>query len=175
MRTSAGKLVLALVLGLAGCDSQSPITTSPTSISLPAAVSPVPSPPPVVGTQEQWNLTGTYLGHTGPGDCMPPFDGNARPVDSVLLIERAGESVQFRTEHNHYRGTLVANEFSATDNDDAGGTWQCGGRQLRFRTEGSVSGRFSADGRALTGVEVALFRLESGETIRREWSWSATR
>ena len=173
MRLPAGLLVLVLAHGLVGCDSESPrLPIAPTSTPLPAA------PPPAPGTvaQERWNLTGTYMGHNGPERCIPPFDGNVRKEpDSVLVIQRFGESIHLRTDHNHYVGTVVADGFSATDNDDSGATWQCGEAQLHYRTEGRVSGRFSGDGRALTGEEVALFRLESGETITRHWAWSATR
>lgn len=173
MKVPAGLLVLVIAQGLPGCDSHSAgLPTAPTSSPLPAA----PPPAPSTVVQERWNLTGTYMGHTGPEACLPPFDGNVRkPSDSVLVIQRSGESIHLLTDHNHYVGTVVAKEFSATENDDSGATWQCGGARLHFRTEGHVSGRFSRDGRALTGEEVALFRLESGETIRRQWSWSATR
>jgi hypothetical protein len=172
MRMPAGILVLVLVQGVAGCDSHSAVLpTVPTSTSLPGA-----SPAPGAVGQERWNLTGTYIGHTGPIACIPPFDGVPRnPFDSVLLIQRSDESIHLFTDHNHYVGTVVADELFATESDDSGATWQCGEARLHYRTEGHVSGRFSADGRVLTGEEVALYRLDSGETIRRHWIWSATR
>lgn len=170
MRVSAGLVLLVLAHGVGGCNSQSP--TTPTSTLSTEAPPPVPSMP----ADEPWNLTSIYLGHTGPEACIPPFDGVPRqPFDSVLSVRRSVESIHFLTEHNHYVGAVVGDEFSAMENDDSGGTWQCGTARLRFRTEGSVSGRFSGDGRTLVGEEVAVFLLESGETIRRQWSWHATR
>jgi hypothetical protein len=168
---SAGILVLVLAAaGLAGCDSHSStLLTAPSPAVLPTPL-PAPSVP-----QELWNVTGTYAGHTGPAACIPPFDGNAvqTPMNGVIVILRSGESIQVLTEHDHYIGAVVADQFSATDSDE--GTWQCGAVRLRFRTEGHVSGRFSADGRSLTGEEGVVFRLESGETITRRWDWKGTR
>ena len=176
MRVSSAVLVLMSACCFAGCDSSSsaPSTTpTPTAAPVAEALPPITHGP---ADGERWNLTGTYAGHTGPQACLPPFDGNPRaPGNSVLVIQRAGESIDLWTEHDHYIGTVKQGEFFATEIDDAGSTWQCGDRRLHFRYEGRVSGRFSDDGLALTGEEVALFRLESGDTIRRRWSWSATR
>ena len=86
---------------------------------------------------------------------------------------RSGGAITVVTDHDQYMGAVVANEYSATDGD--GGTWKCGAARLAFRSEGHVSGRFSADGRSLTGEEGVVFRLESGETITRRWDWTGTR
>ena len=174
MRVSLGVLVLACCF--AGCGSPS---SAPSTIPTPTSPSPAATPPPIAYGPvdgERWRLAGTYTGHTGPEACLAPFDGHSRePGNSVLVIQRAGESIDFWTEHDHYVGTVKHGEFLATEIDDVGSTWQCGDRRLHFRHEGHVSGRFSEDGQALTGEEVALFRLESGDTIRRRWSWSASR
>ena len=172
MKTLGGILVLLLVQGVAGCDSHS--AGPPTAPSTPPPVNPPPIPGAVA--EERWTLTSTYIGHSGPIACIPPFDGIPRnPFDSVLLIQRSNDTIQLRTEHDHYVGIVVGNEFSATESYDSGETWQCGEARIHFRTEGRVSGRFSDDGRALTAEDVASFRLDSGETINRRWSWSATR
>jgi hypothetical protein len=164
-------IVLLLAVGLAACDSDpSVLSTAPT---------PPPSsgaPPPVQGVPaETWNLTGTYAGHTGPAACIPPFDTTVvqAPITGTIRIQRAGESLDVITEHDHYVGTVVAQAYSATDSDT--GTWQCGAARYSFRAEGHVSGNFSADGRSLMGEEGVVFRLESGGTITRRWVWAATR
>jgi hypothetical protein len=92
-----------------------------------------------------------------------------------LGVQRYAATIHLVTEHNHYLGTIVNDQFVANDNYDDGGTWQCGAVKLRFRTEARVSGRVSADGEVLTAEEIAVFLLESGESIRRQWSWQATR
>jgi hypothetical protein len=163
--------VLGLTYALAGCDTRSPDGLPAPPVA--PTVRPEPASP-VAG--ERWNLTGTYAGHTGPAECIQPFDGNVRPPEnSVLVIYRSGESITLVTDHNRYVGLLVAENFSASDSDDSGASWQCGAAQIRYRLEGQVSGRFSADGRTLTGKEFALARLASGETVTRQWDWSATR
>jgi len=175
MRTPLGIAMLALAPGLVGCDSRSaalPIAPSAT----PAAVTAPPSAAPSPVGQEQWILTGTYMGHTGPEACISPVSATAgKPISSVLTIQRSGDSIHFLTEHDQYTGTVMADEFSATETFDPGGLWDCGSERRPYRFEGSVSGLFSEDGRSLTGEEVALFRLNSGETISRRWHWIATR
>jgi hypothetical protein len=162
--------VLTTCLGCSGRSVVPPTTPS-------SAMSPVPPGPVLTAIpQQRWSLTGTYMGHSGPPACIPPFDGNpGKPIGSVIVIQRSGDSIDVITEHDHYVGTVAADQFSATDRDDVGGTWQCGDKRLHFSTEGHVSGRFSGDGRALVGEEGVVFRLESGETISRRWDWSATR
>lgn len=175
MRIPLGIVALMLAQGLVGCDSRSvvlPIAPSATR----ETVTPLPAVTPSAAGQEQWILTGTYIGHSGPEACISPFAATAgKPIDAVLGIQRSGESIHFFTEHDHYIGTVVAGEFSATETQDPAGMWDCGAERRPFRFEGRVSGRFSTDGRTLMGEEVALFRFNSGETIIRRWHWIAAR
>jgi hypothetical protein len=90
-----------------------------------------------------------------------------------IEIRRAGDSIDVMTEHDHYVGTVVAGAYSATDSDT--GIWQCGANAFNFRSEGHVSGHFSADGQSLIGEEGVEFRLENGDTITRRWNWTAVR
>jgi hypothetical protein len=164
-------IVLVLALEQAGCDSHSSVlSTAPTPTPSSVAPTPVQSIP-----QETWILTGTYAGHTGPAACIPPFEATVvqTPITGPVVIQRSGESIDVITEHDHYKGTVVADAYFATDSDV--GTWQCGAVRLSFRTEGHVSGHFSTDGRSLTGEEGVVFWLESGETITRRWEWRASR
>ena len=170
MRNAAGILLVVLSYTLAGCDSSGAKLSTAPSVSVAATTTPLPSVP-----RELWSMTVTYAGHSGPAACLPPFDGNVvqTPITGVIGMLRSEASITVVTEHDEYMGTVVANEYSATDSD--GGTWQCGAARLAFRSEGHVSGRFSTDGRSLTGEEGVVFRLESGETITRRWEWKGTR
>ena len=171
MRKAAGILVVVLTCTLPGCDSSSgKLSMAPSVAVLPTITPPLPSVP-----RELWSVTVTYAGHTGPATCLAPFDGSVvqTPITGVVGMLRAGGSITVVTEHDQYVGAVLADEYSATDSD--AGTWQCGAARLSFRTEGHVSGRFSTDGRALTGEEGVVFRLESGETITRRWDWKGTR
>jgi hypothetical protein len=101
---------------------------------------------------------------------LPAFNGTpGKPIDYVLGVQRYAATIHLVTEHHHYLGTIINDQFVADDNYDDGETWQCGAAKLRFRTEARVSGRVSADGNVLTAEKVAVFLLESGETIRRQW------
>jgi hypothetical protein len=175
MRSAIG-IVFLLILSLAGCESRT-LAPSFTALTSPVA----PSPVVVASTTgadatERWNLTETYLGHTGPEECIAPFDGKPRtPVTGLLKIERLNDGIRFITEHNDYVGTVVANEFVVSDGEDTGSYWECGKSRIHFRTEGRVSGHFLQNGTGLVGEGMATFLLDSGETIIRRWSWSATR
>jgi hypothetical protein len=174
MRIPIEVVVLIVAQGLMGCDGRPaalPIAPSPTEV--PVSLS---AQTPGTAGQEQWKLTGTYIGHSGPEACISPVSVTAgQPVHSVLVIQRSGESVQFFTEHDHYIGSVVGDEFIANETQDPGGLWDCAAARIPFRFEGRVSGRFSPDGRSLTGEEAAVFMLESGETIKRRWAWIAAR
>jgi hypothetical protein len=116
------------------------------------------------------------LGNGGPPACITPFDGIATPIKSVIMILRSGESIEVSTgQGDDYVGTIAGDDFSASESyDESQLTWLCGERgQFHYRVEEYVSGHFSADGRALTGEQVALSRLETGETITQRWGWSA--
>jgi hypothetical protein len=171
MRKAAGILVVVLACTLAGCDSSSAkLSTAPSVAVLPTTARPLPSV-----SQELWNVTVTSAGYTGPAACLPPFDGNVvhTPITGVIVMLRSGASITVVTEDDQYMGAVVANEYSATNSGH--GNVQCGAARLAFRSEGHISGRFSTDGRSLTGEEGSVFRLESGETIARRWDWTGTR
>ena len=74
-----------------------------------------------------------------------------------------------------YVGTLAGDDFLATESyEEPQVTWLCGERgRFNYRVEEYVSAHFSANGRALTGEQVALIRLESGETVTQRWGWDA--
>jgi hypothetical protein len=148
------------------------------SSELPVAptLPPVPSMVERYIAGDRWNLLATYRGHTGPEACLSPFDGNpGAPTPYVLIVKRYGATIHLQTEHNHYLGTTNGDQFLARENDDVGSTWTCGNKALRFRREDQVSGQMSADGQLLTGEEISVTFLESGETVRRYWDWTATR
>ena len=172
-RTIAIVLVSMAPNWVAGCNGGlSQLPAAPTSVASPT----IPSAVPATGAQERWNLTRTFTGHAGSEGCTLALDEISRVAsDSVLLIQRSGETMRFFTaDHNTYVGSVAGNEFPATETEP-GPTLQCGEAQLRFRTEARVSGRFSSDGRSLAGAETSVFLLESGRTITRHWDWQARR
>jgi hypothetical protein len=133
----------------------SELTTAPS----PEAPTPVPSVP-----QDIWIPMATYAARTGPVTCIQPFDATVTqtPVTVRIAIERSGDTIDVITEHDRYVGTVVTDAYSATDSDV--GTWQCGAVQLNYRSEGHVSGHFSADGGSLMGEEGPCF----GSNLERQ-------
>lgn len=169
-RTIAITVAFLVINSVIGCGGLSQLPAAPTSAaSIPSSLS-------ATGARERWNLTRTFTGHTGSEGCTLALDSIGRAAsDSVLLIQRSDASMRFFTaDHNTYVGTVAGNEFSATESE-AGSTLECGGSQIRFRTEAHVSGQFSPDGRVLVGKETSVFLLESGKTITRHWDWQARR
>src|SRR5688572_17850906 len=133
LTASTDIVVVMLALAVVGCNTHSPTgPTALTSIVFPSGHPPSPAPAPDTGQQERWTLAATYTGHTGPEACIPPYDGTVRPTSNTLMfIRRSGESIELSTDHTHYVGTVIADEFAATDSDESGGTWQCGKATLR--------------------------------------------
>jgi hypothetical protein len=168
----AGAFV-ALTPILAGCGS---------SLSVPpAAPTPAQSPAPgptVAG--ERWNLTATVRSITGPEACIS--DAARMTIGQsfswLLTIERSGEPIHLSVSDlddpsarwAEYEGTVVEGVLTAALKSVTGTA--CGGQG---RTGGHVSGRFSGDGRALTGEQVYSFQLSSGDTRSSYYDWSATR
>jgi hypothetical protein len=139
-----------------GCGSTgSPVGPSVSRCDL-AGVSSVSGP---YAEGDPWDLLATYQGPTGPEVCIPPFDGIPRtPTYYPLRIKREGDSIQFISEHPHYVGTMMGYLFVGRQKYEEGATWSCGATRLRFRTEGQVSGSFSADGHSLTAVPARIRR-----------------
>ena len=176
MKVAAGILVLGLAHGLVGCDRDSqPPLTFPFNVPPPATAVPVELPVPVL---KRWNLATTYLGNSGPPACIKPFSGIAgTPIESVIIMHRSAESLEVWTaQGDYYVGTIAGDDFVASESyEEPKETWLCGEQgRFHYRVEEYLSGHFSVDGRALMGEQVALIRLESGETITQRWEWSAS-
>jgi hypothetical protein len=169
-------LTLASALSVA-CDrdSQPPLTFPFNVPPPPPSSTPVQLPVPV--PKERWNLATTYLGHSGPPACIKPFDGIVRPpIELEIMILRSAESIEMWTRQgDYYVGTIAGDDFVASQSyEEPKETWLCGEQgRFHYRVEEYLSGHFSGDGRALMGEQVALARLESGETITQRWGWSA--
>src|SRR5688500_18031292 len=125
-RTAMAVLVALFPLIL-GCGSSLPgAAAAPFAPSPAQPIAPSPAAP-WYADGNRWNLQATYQGHTGPEACVPAFDGTpGKPIAYVLGVQRYAATIHLVTEHNHYLGTIVDNQFVANDNYDDGATWQCG-------------------------------------------------
>jgi len=172
-RQPSTTIVLVLALAMAACNSQSLPPTAPTAAEFPA-------PKPTVAA-ERWNLTATLRSITGPDACIS--DAARMTVGQsfswLLAIERSDGSIHLSVSDaddpsdrlGEYDGTVVENVLTGAIKSLSGTNPVCG----QGRAESHVSGRFSADGRALTAEDVKSLQFSSGETLRAYYDWSAAR
>ncbi len=187
MSTQAGIVVLILSQELAACSAYLPVlATAPTSTALPAA--PAPTSRTVAG--ERWNLTTTLRSATGPEGCVVDTSDIYEFSDSLMTIERSGESIRLvvnvedPTNLIEYEGTVVADVLTVPIKSSHGGGFSSAGWCSKragagevevVSREAYVSGRFSEGGNTLTAEEVGTLHLRSGETLIFRTDWSAAR
>jgi hypothetical protein len=160
-------LLLAMVALMATACGDRRSTDSQSIPSAPTAPSPASAP---IG--ERWNTTTTLRGFTGPEPCSAVYSPYIGQSNSWwMVVERSGEALHIvvsdpdeSNERIEYNGTVVSNVLTAISRDSAEGR-VCGGARVAVRAERRLSGRFSADGHALTAEEVSSSQLSSGETL----------
>ena len=166
---------VVLALALSACSSN----TSPSAIPTTPPPAPSPAPGPTVAG-ERWNLTLTFRSFTGPDACLTDVARSTigQPFSGLITIQRSGESIHLSVTDaddpsdnlGEYDGTVLDGVLTAAIKSLIGQD-RCGAG----RYEGHVSGRFSADGRALTAEDVRSVQFSSGETERAYYAWSASR
>jgi hypothetical protein len=174
LRQPLAAFVCALLLG--GC-TDGPVDV-PSAPSPPPSVSTPATPPPMPSglRGEEWRLVTTLTAATGPV-CWPTEIG--RSIVWRLLVDRSAQTVRllydiqnYPTDHVDYIGPLMGLEF-VLSTGWTGGLPCASGKVERFT--GSVTGRFSADGRAITAKEIWSYGLTSGEAFNMYFDWDATR
>jgi hypothetical protein len=173
---SGALLAVTLMFGAIGCNGQQSLP--PTA---PSAVDSSRPPAATIADGERWNLTTRLVSVTG-RRCEEVVNELGEPLDWLLVIARAGESIALHlylygdrdpSAHLLFTGTIRGTEFSAAASSQSGST-RCDGTRLNFTSEARASGRFAADGRALTAEHTAVVRLDSGETVTTSYQWNAT-
>jgi hypothetical protein len=174
MRSLAAAFVWVVLL--TGCaDGPISIPTAPSpspSTSTPATPAPIPA-----GLHgEEWKLVTTLTATTGPA-CWPTSIG--RSIVWRLLVDRSTKEVRllydihnYPTDHIDYVGALNGREFAISTG--WAGSMPCASSKVE-RFAGSVTGRFSEDGRAITASEIWSYILTSGETFNMYFDWDAAR
>jgi hypothetical protein len=76
-----------------------------------------------------------------------------------------------------YTGTTTGEEFTARQRDPLeGATRDCSGVTIVQQPGiSNLSGRFAPDDRTMSGTELNVYPLNTGETVTYNWSWQATR
>jgi hypothetical protein len=163
-------------------------------------------------TAEQWDLTTTFRGFTGPDACGVYAKHVGESNSWSMTVQRSGTSVRLILTYLEeaatgpveafptpkvplppaipappieYVGTVISDALSAAAKIATTGR-VCGGARVSVGSDRRVSGRFSADGRALSGHAVDSSPLSSvgtpwvsgvptGETIVFYADWNAIR
>jgi hypothetical protein len=101
-------------------------------------------------------------------------------TDWLMAIQRSGESIRLVYDVRNFpfldvthAGKVMADDVVAAS-EGWSGAFGCGGVRYEFRFKAKVAGRFSADGRTLSGAEVWSYRLTSGDTVSLHFDWSAS-
>jgi hypothetical protein len=175
---------LALTPILAGCGSRLPLPpTAPTAAASTAPTAPQPSPGTVATVSgERWNLTTTVTSATGPDVCAAALLANlGKSHEWLMVLQLSPGAIRLfvsdastPTDRWQYDGTTLADQFSAAL-PGSSGYWLCGSARFDYRSEDHILGRFSQDGRALTGEEVDSYQLTTGETLSLHYEWNAIR
>lgn len=170
----AAFLWVALLTGCSDGPISIPTAPSPppSSTSTPATRAPIP--PGLQG--EEWKLVTTLTTTTGPA-CWPTWIG--RSSIWRLLVDRSTETVRllydihnYPTDHIDYLGPLNGHEFAISTSWAM--TRPCANGKVE-RFTGSVTGRFSEDGPAITASEVWSYELASGEAFNMYFDWDAVK
>jgi hypothetical protein len=78
-----------------------------------------------------------------------------------------------------YSGTTTGEEFTARQRDPLEGLpagFDCSGtRIIQLPGVSNLSGRFATDGQTMSGTELNVYPLNTGETVTYQWNWQATR
>jgi hypothetical protein len=169
-----GVLTVALALTGYGCGDDGspspPVSPSPTVVDVP--------PPPGRGPDpnlpgELWRFTTTVTSLEGSA-CFWNLPVGARIDNWAFSVERVGEQVRFRygNVHDHilFVGDVKEQSFTAVS-DTYHSYWQCSGG-VTFSS--SVVGSFSSDGRALSGRERLIYRVQGGSELIITLEWNAT-
>ena len=176
------RLLIGVVLAwaLSACSSN----TSPSAIPTTPPPTPSPAPGPTVAG-ERWNVTLTFRSFTGPDACLTDVARSTigQPFSGLITIQRSGESIHLSVTDaddpsdnlGEYDGTVLDGVLTAAIKSITGQHFCAAGSTLGARYDGHVSGRFSADGRALTAEDVRSVQFSSGETQRYYYDWSASR
>ena len=172
-------LMVALAVTGYGCgaDRRPSIPVSP-SATVPLSPAPPPSPPVPDRnpTAELWRLTTTIVSLEG-SVCFWKQPVGATFDNWTLSVERSAAQVRFVYDVNNPHDNLLfvgaVNEQSFTAASDTYRSfWPCAGN---VTLSSSVVGSFSADGRALSGRERLMYRVDGGNDLIITFAWNATR
>jgi hypothetical protein len=100
-------------------------------------------------------------------------------VSSKVTVRLKPDTTQMRLMMWVYSGTTTGEEFTARQRDPLEGLpagFDCSGtRIIQLPGVSNLSGRFASDGQTMSGTELNVYPLNTGETGTYQWNWQATR
>jgi len=165
-RTAVLGASLAAVF-VVGCNDSSP--TEPKLVVVPTPTA-QPTPTALSG---DWSLTETVTAATGSFCIFLPSVGQS--FHTTFTVQRSGSQATFvmpdPIDWDQYTVALSGLSFASGPLVWNSGSGMC----ANYRETNSLTGAFSADGNQITAIESWSLTLDSGETVTRTFSWSASR
>ena len=167
----------ALFFTACGGGSSSPNPATPTTPT-PTASSPTSSP------TTNWMVTHRFVSVTGADNCWVQRQRDSLTgvvfSDLEMTVTRSSGAITLASPwFATYTGTITGDEFTARQRDPLEGLpagHDCSGtRIIQHAGVSNLSGRFASDDQTMSGTELNVYPLNTGESVTYNWSWQATR
>jgi len=166
-------LLATLFFTACGGGSSSPMPSTPTTPT-PAISSPT----------TEWLVTHTFASVTGADNCWVRRQRDSLTGvffdDLEMTVTRSDGMITLDSPwFVVYTGTTTGNEFTARQRDPLAGSsagFDCSGTKIiQHAGVSNLSGRFASDDQTMSGTELNVYPLNTGETVTYQWNWQAAR
>ena len=158
-------------------------SSSPT-LSTPTTPTPTAPSPTVVSATTNWMVTHRFVSVTGADNCWVRRQRDSLTgvvfSDLEMTVTRSSGTITIASPwFVVYTGTTTGEEFTARQRDPlegSPGAVDCSGtRIIQQAGVSNLSGRFASDDQTMSGTELNVYPLNTGETVTYQWNWQATR
>jgi hypothetical protein len=173
-------ILLAATLFVTACGGGS---SSPTP-SIPTTPTPTAPSPTVSSPTTNWVVTHRFVSVTGADNCWVRRQRDSLTgvvfADLEMTVMRSSGAITLDSPwFVIYTGTTTGEEFTARQRDPlegSAGVVDCSGtRIIQHPGVSNLSGRFASDDQTMSGTELNVYPLNTGETVTYQWNWQATR
>ena len=161
-----------------GSGSSSPMPSTPTT---PTPTAPAPT---VSSPTTNWMVTHRFVSVTGADNCWVRRQRDSLTgvvfADLEMTVMRSNGAITLDSPwFAAYTGTITGEEFIARQRDPlegSAGVVDCSGTNIiQHAGVSNLSGRFASDDQTMSGTELNVYPLNTGETVTYQWNWQATR
>ena len=158
-----------------------PTTPTPTT---PTRTTPTPIAPSPSSLTTNWTVTHRFVSVTGADNCWVRRQRDSLTgvvfSDLEMTVMRSSGAITIDSPwFVIYTGTTTGDEFTARQRDPlegSPGAVDCSGtRIIQQAGVSNLSGRFASDDQTMSGTELNVYPLNTGETVTYNWNWQATR